>query len=80
MMFRKTSKEPETVQPKEVFRKVNGIESVWIVERLLEFPGAPLHVRLVEKGGNDRTVTVALSQLLDTRFWTRISPQDKKES
>ena len=57
------------VQPNDVFQKTNGLSSKWLVERIIEFPDLPLHVRLNEQGGNERTVTVALSALLDTRQW-----------
>ncbi|MGN0903650.1 MAG: hypothetical protein ACI4PW_00670 [Alphaproteobacteria bacterium] len=57
------------VQPNDVFQKASGLPSKWIVERIIEFPDLPLHVRLNEQGGNERTVTVALSTLLDTRQW-----------
>ena len=53
------------VQPNDVFQKASGLTSKWLVERVIEFPDLPLHVRLNEQGGNERTVTVALSALLD---------------
>ena len=57
------------VQPNDVYQKASGLSSKWLVERVIEFPDLPLHVRLNEQGGNERTVTVALSALLDTRQW-----------
>ena len=42
----------------------------------IEFPDLPLHVRLNEQGGNERTVTVALSALLDTRQWKPVKTAD----
>ena len=57
------------VQPNDVYQKASGLSSKWVVERVIEFPDLPLHVRLNEQGGNERTVTVALSALLDTRQW-----------
>ncbi|MBO4521320.1 MAG: hypothetical protein J5787_08960 [Alphaproteobacteria bacterium] len=57
------------VQPNDIFQKASGLSSKWLVERIIEFPDLPLHVRLNEQGGNERTVTVALSALLDTRQW-----------
>ena len=79
-MFRRIKREQATVQPKDAFKKLHSVESTWVVERLLEFPDIPLHVRLIEQGGNNRTVTVALSQLLDNRAWARLAVQDKKET
>ena len=58
-----------SVQPNDVYQKANGLSSKWLVERIIEFPDLPLHVRLNEQGGNERTVTVALSAFLDTRQW-----------
>ena len=57
------------VQPNDVFQKASGLTSKWLVERVIEFPDLPLHVRLNEQGGNGRTVTVALSALLDPHQW-----------
>lgn len=57
------------VQPNDIFQKASGLTSKWVVDRVIEFPDLPLHVRLIEQGGNERTVTVALSTLLDPRQW-----------
>lgn len=68
------------VQPNDVFQKASGLSSKWLVERVIEFPDLPPHVRLNEQGGNERTVTVALSALLDPRQWKSvktIAPQEK---
>ena len=62
------------VQPNDVFQKAYGLPSQWVVERILEFPDIPVHVRLVEHGGNERIVTVAMSTLLDSQQWVRVSP------
>lgn len=69
------------VQPNDIFQKASGLASKWVVDRVIEFPDLPLHVRLVEQGGNERTVTVALSALLDTRQWQAVktaNPIDAK--
>ena len=60
------------VQPNDVFQKASGLTSKWLVERVIEFPDLPPHVRLNEQGGNERTVTVALSALLDPRQWKSV--------
>lgn len=68
------------VQPNDIFQKASGLTSKWLVERVIEFPDLPPHVRLNEQGGNERTVTVALSALLDPRQWKSVKtsePQDK---
>ena len=69
------------VQPNDVYQKASGLSSKWLVERIIEFPDLPLHVRLNEQGGNERTVTVALSALLDTRQWKLVKsamPQEEE--
>ena len=60
------------VQPKNVFQKAYGLPSKWIVERIIEFPDIPVHVRLIEQGGNERIITVAMSTLLDPQQWVCI--------
>ncbi|MGN1079461.1 MAG: hypothetical protein ACI4TE_04735 [Alphaproteobacteria bacterium] len=71
------------VQPNDVFQKASGLSSKWLVERVIEFPDLPPHVRLNEQGGNERTVTVALSALLDPRQWKSVKitpPQEKPQA
>ena len=68
-----------SVQPNDVYQKANGLSSKWLVERIIEFPDLPLHVRLNEQGGNERTVTVALSALLDTRQWKPVKSSSVPE-
>ena len=68
-----------SVQPNDVYQKANGLSSKWLVERIIEFPDLPLHVRLNEQGGNERTVTVALSALLDTRQWRPVKSAAAEE-
>ena len=67
------------VQPNDVFQKASGLSSKWLVERIIEFPDLPLHVRLNEQGGNERTVTVALSALLDPRQWKPVKVATTQE-
>lgn len=67
------------VQPNDVYQKASGLSSKWLVERIIEFPDLPLHVRLNEQGGNERTVTVALSALLDTRQWKLVKAAEPQE-
>lgn len=64
------------VNPNDVFQKTSGLPSKWVVERIIEFPDIPLHVRLKEQGGNERTVTVALSTLLDPKQWRMVKSAD----
>ncbi|MBR1945349.1 MAG: hypothetical protein IJ846_03555 [Alphaproteobacteria bacterium] len=67
------------VQPNDVYQKASGLSSKWLVERIIEFPDLPLHVRLNEQGGNERTVTVALSALLDPRQWKLVKAAEPQE-
>ncbi len=67
------------VQPNDVFQKASGLSSKWLVERVIEFPDLPPHVRLNEQGGNERTVTVALSALLDPRQWKSVKTTASQE-
>lgn len=69
-----------SVQPNDVYQKASGLSSKWLVERIIEFPDLPLHVRLNEQGGNERTVTVALSALLDTRQWKPVKTAAMQEA
>ena len=53
----------------DFYVKNDKVVSVFKVEKILDLPSFPPHVRLVEQGGNNRTVTVALSVLNDEKFW-----------
>lgn len=51
------------------FVKVDAVQPViWVVEKVLEVPGLPPHVRLVKDSGHDST-TVSLETLMNTRFF-----------
>ncbi len=67
MFFR--SKEKNVVEIGATFRKTSGLSSAWVVEKILEYHDLPTHVRLIEQGGNERTITIALEALLDNRYW-----------
>ena len=53
--------------------KNDKVPSTFILDRVIDYSPAPVHVRLKEQGGNERTVTVALETLLDENFWRCIS-------
>lgn len=57
----------------DVFEKNDKVPSSFIVDKIMDFSPAPIHVRLREVGGNERMVTVALTTLMDEHFWTKIS-------
>jgi hypothetical protein len=70
------SKKP-TVHSGDLFVKHGNPPSYWVVDQTLEYSDIPPHVRLIEQGGNHRTVTVALSALMDGRSYlpgTRAAP------
>ena len=58
-----------SLEPGSVFVKNDKVPSTFIVDRVLDFSPAPMHVRLKEHGGNGRTITVALETLKDEHFW-----------
>lgn len=58
-----------TIDVGDTFTKVNSVDTVWVVDRVLSFTDAPLHFRLVEQGGNDRTATIAYAALVNPKLW-----------
>ena len=64
----------------DFYTKTNGIDSLWKVERILDFGDIPLHVRLVEQGGNNRTATISYNTLVDTKFWKPAGHADDGEA
>ncbi len=58
-----------SVNPGDIFVKNDRVISRFVVDRLLTYTDIPAHVRLIEQGGNERTVTVALQTLLDEKYW-----------
>ncbi|MGE5515430.1 MAG: hypothetical protein ACM31D_06365 [Bacteroidota bacterium] len=60
------------VAPGDVFRKVGTYGSDWVVERVFEYPDIPRHVRLVERQGGARAMTVAMSMLFDPECFTPV--------
>jgi hypothetical protein len=61
----------ESVQPGDVFRKIGTYGADWVVERLIDYPDIPRHARLVDQGSG-RTMTVAVSMLLDAEAFVAI--------
>ncbi len=64
------------IEPGDLFTKVNSMDTVWVVDRILEFDDAPLHVRLVEKGGNERTATLSYVALMNPKLWKPVKNQE----
>ena len=74
MFWKKKNSETkrQDLEPGTVFIKNDKVPSTFILDKLLDFSPAPMHVRLKEHGGNGRTITVALETLLDEHFWRRM--------
>lgn len=74
MFFKKKEKNADGLKLEQgsVFVKNDKVPSTFVVEKVLDFSPAPMHVRLKEQGGNGRTVTVALETLLDEHFWRHV--------
>ena len=54
-----------TIQPGDRFTKEGNPPSIWVVERLIERPDFPVHVRLRREDESNRTVTIGLAVLLE---------------
>lgn len=61
------------VAPGDIFRKAGTYGGEWIVERIFDYPDIPRHVRLVERQGGARSMTVAATMLFDTECFTPVS-------
>ena len=59
------NKLPLNLEKGSVFIKNDKVPSTFVVDKLIDFSPAPMHVRLKEQGGNGRTVTVALETLMN---------------
>ncbi len=59
-----------------IYQKVDGFLSKWMVDKVFHYDDIPDHVRLIEQGGNERTVTVALTSLTDIKQWRLVSPSE----
>ncbi len=57
------------VQVGDVYQKVGASSSKWIVDKTFKYDDIPDHVRLIEQSGNERTITVALTSLIDVKQW-----------
>ncbi|RAU21691.1 hypothetical protein CU669_11995 [Paramagnetospirillum kuznetsovii] len=55
----------------DVFRKIGTYGADWVVERLFDYPDIPRHARLIDQGSG-RTMTVAVSMLLDPEMFKPI--------
>ena len=75
LFLKKNKKNIVDVNLKEgsIFVKNDKVPSTFVLDRLIDYSPAPMHVRLKEKGGNERTITVAVETLLDENFWHCIS-------
>lgn len=62
------------IQPGDRFMKSGGNESqsIWEVERMVENPDHPLHVRLVKISDKTRVINLAASVLAEKRLYRRV--------
>lgn len=59
----------QQIEAGDRFIKVDSKQPVvWIVEKVLDTPGLPRHVRLVKELGRDST-TVSIETLMNVRFF-----------
>lgn len=58
----------------KVTELLEAAQKVWIVWHLVEFPGLPKHVKLIQESDPERVLTVSLSALLDRRLYRRLDP------
>ncbi len=63
----------DSVEPGDVFVKPGLSPIRWSVERMFDYTDIPPHVRLISLNDGRRTITVALSTLLDPRQFRRES-------
>ncbi|GAB6053512.1 hypothetical protein JCM17960_23320 [Magnetospira thiophila] len=64
----------EDITQGDVYVKSGTSQTRWAVERMFEYTDIPPHVRLVSQGDRNRTITVALSALLDGKQFRRETP------
>lgn len=64
------NRDDDGVKPGDTFYKVGTYRVDWVVERLFDYPDIPRHARLIDQKSG-RTMTVALSVLLDTEAYQR---------
>ncbi len=66
------------VRINERFAKVCALleaaQTVWVVWQMVEPPGLPKHVKLIQESDPKRVVMVALSALADRRLYRRLDP------
>ncbi len=60
------------IQVGDIYQKVDSVSSKWVVDKTFKYDDIPDHVRLIEQSGNERTITVALASLSDSKQWRLI--------
>lgn len=77
-------KRTSTVEANDRFLKIRDLledsKNVWLVSHKLELAGLPPHVRIVDERAPQRSVTVAVSALLDKRLYHRLEAAPRLES
>jgi hypothetical protein len=63
------------VQPGDRFLRAGNPPTAWIVERVMEMPDMPPHVRLFREDRPTQTLFIGISVLEDTRQFRRLTEE-----
>ena len=61
-----------SVEIGDCFVKPETPGTVWVVQRIVDQPGLPLHARLKSRGRLDRKIVLSVSALVDSSLYQRI--------
>ena len=61
-----------SVEIGDCFVKPETPGTVWVVQRIVDHSGLPLHARLISRGRIDRRIVLSVSTLLDRSLYQRI--------
>lgn len=71
------------VETNDRFMKVTEVledsRNIWLVSHKLDLAGLPPHVRIIDERAPRRTVTVAVSALLDKRLYHRLESAPRRQ-
>ena len=68
-MFERKKMKKTGILPGTWYFKIEAPSTLWIVSRIIDFPKAGRHVQLYQKDHPPRTLTVAVSALMDHRMF-----------
>ena len=61
-----------SVEIGDCFVKPETPQTVWIVQRIVDHPGLPLHAKLKGRGYLNRNIVLSVSALMDRSMYHRI--------